>query len=526
MMAADVNSLRAAAGELRASAARISTGRAAAGSSRWRYIRWAGSPSMSSGHNWESAADILRALADVSDDAIVVTDLDACVQAWSPGAARLSGYTAEAMAGQSLSRLWPEQSAGSLTSSFQRLRDGHRVEQFEAMRVAKGGRFVDVAVSLSPIRDADGRVTGALSIARDIRNQRRSEAALITSQARWRALLESAVDGIVVINARGRIEAFNPAAERLFGYAEHEVVGRNVNVLMPSPYHEEHDGYLARYLREGDPRIIGVGREVIGRRRDGSTFPVHLAVGEMSLDGERKFTGILHDLSSRVHMEGQLREQAALVHLGEMAAVIAHEVKNPLAGIRGAIQVIGGRMPPGTPEAGITTEIVARIDALSELMKDLLLFARPPKPNRSPVLIPALITETAALLTSDPTLADLAINVVGAAPAVNADAGLLKIVFANLLANGAHAMKGKGHIQIAVAGRGDDCIVEVRDEGPGIPPGVREKVFTPFFTTKTRGTGLGLPTAKRLIEAHHGNIAIICPSQGGTVVTVTLPIAG
>jgi PAS domain S-box-containing protein len=120
------------------------------------------------------------------------------------------------------------------------------------------------------------------------------------SQARWRAVIESAVDGIVVIDASGRIEGFNPAAERLFGYAERDVVGRNVNVLMPSPYHEEHDGYLARYLREGEPRVIGRGREVVGKRRDGSTFPVHLSVGEMSLDGQRKFTGILHDLSARV----------------------------------------------------------------------------------------------------------------------------------------------------------------------------------------------------------------------------------
>ncbi len=169
------------------------------------------------------------------------------------------------------------------------------------------------------------------------------EERLRASEARWRAVVESAVDGIIVIDARGCIEAFNPAAERLFGYTEQEVTAQNVNMLMPSPYHEEHDGYLARYLATGMQKVIGIGREVTGRRKDGTTFPLHLSVGETSLAGERKFTGILHDLSARVAMEEQLREQAALARLGEMAAVLAHEVKNPLAAVRGAIEGIGSR---------------------------------------------------------------------------------------------------------------------------------------------------------------------------------------
>src|SRR4030095_1660907 len=165
------------------------------------------------------------------------------------------------------------------------------------------------------------------------------------SEARWRSIVESAVDAIIVIDQRGRIESFNAAAQRVLGYTEAEVVGQNVAMLMPSPYHEEHDGYMSRYLTTGERRIIGIGREVTARRRDGTTLPVHLSVGEMSVNGERKFTGILHDLSARIRMETQLREQTSLARLGEMAAVIAHEVKNPLAGIRGAIQVIGGRLP-------------------------------------------------------------------------------------------------------------------------------------------------------------------------------------
>lgn len=340
------------------------------------------------------------------------------------------------------------------------------------------------------------------------------------------AIVASAVDGIIVIDASGRIEAFNPAAERLFGYTESEVLGRNVTLLMPSPYREEHDSYLARYLSTGDARIIGVGREVRGLRRDGTVFPLHLSVGEMTVDGERKFTGILHDLSSRVRLEEQLREQAALAKLGEIAAVIAHEVKNPLAGIRGAVEVIGGRLAANSRDSAVIREIVARIDALNGLIHDLLLYARPPQPKPIPVEVRPIVATTAAFLGEDPGFAQVDIEMEGSSPVVVADPDLLRLVFINLLINGAHAMQGRGRLHVSIASSDSQCRIAIADAGPGIPPEIREKVFTPFFTTKSRGTGLGLPTAKRLVEAHHGSILIECPPGGGTTVTVQLPLAG
>ena len=203
-------------------------------------------------------------------------------------------------------------------------------------------------------------------------------------------------------DARGRIEAFNHAAERLFDYTIDEVLGCNVDMLMPSPYREEHDTYLSRYLATGRAKIIGSGREVQGRRKDGTTFPLHLSVRELTIGGERKFTGIVHDLSSRVQLEQQLREQESLARLGEMAAVIAHEIKNPLAGIRGAIQVFGGHMVQEGANTQILKEIVTRIDALDQMMKDLLLFARPPKPRPALVDLVPLVRTTA--ICSAPTL--------------------------------------------------------------------------------------------------------------------------
>jgi PAS domain S-box-containing protein len=368
--------------------------------------------------------------------------------------------------------------------------------------------------------NGERKFTGVLH---DLSERMRLDGELRASEARWRSVIDSAVDGIVVIDEHGRIEAFNPAAERLFGHQEREVIGRNVNILMPSPYREEHDIYLARHLATGVQKIIGTGREVTGLRQDGSTFPLHLSVGKMMMGGARKFTGILHDLSARVRIEEQLREQTSLARLGEMAAVIAHEVKNPLAGVRGAIQVIGSRLPQDGKDAVMVKEIVSRIDTLNALMQDLLLFARAPQPKPAPIDVATLVTTTADLLGSDPALKDVRVTIEGTAPRIMADADLLKIVFVNLMVNGAHAMKGRGTIRVSLAAIADACQIAFADEGPGIPSEVRERIFTPFFTTKARGSGLGLPTAKRLVEAHRGNITIACPTSGGTIVTVELP---
>src|SRR4030095_4800156 len=163
--------------------------------------------------------------------------------------------------------------------------------------------------------------------------ERRAERA----EARWRALIDAAVDGIVVIDSKGHIEVFNKAAESLFGYSEAEVMGKNVSVLMPEPDHSHHDGYIAHHLETGERRIIGIGREVRGLRRDGESFPVHLSVGDLSICGKVHCTGIPHDLTRRSALEEQLREATAMARLGEMAAVIAHEVKNPPAAGAGGL---------------------------------------------------------------------------------------------------------------------------------------------------------------------------------------------
>jgi two-component system sensor kinase FixL len=469
----------------------------------------------------------LDTILTMTVDGIIVIDAEGRIEAFNRGAQDLFGYHEDEVMGRNVSMLMP--------SPYHEQHDAYLrryIETGEARIIGIGrevtGRRRDGTVFPVRLSVGEMRIGGQrkfTAMLRDLSKRVHLEDALGASEARWRAIVDSAVDGIIVIDAYGRIEAFNRAAERLFGYAIDEVIGRNVDMLMPSPYHEEHDSYLSRYLATGRAKIIGIGREVQGRRKDGSTFPLHLSVGEIMLQGERKFTGILHDLTSRVQMEGQLREQEALAKLGEMAAVIAHEVKNPLAGIRGAIQVFGGRMMQQGTNTQILTEIVARIDALDQMMKDLLLFARPPKPKRTPIDLVPLVKTTVNLLSTDPALRDVDIYIEGTAPPVSADADMLRVVFQNLLINGAHAMQGKGRIRVAVEPVDTTCEIAFVDGGPGIPPEIREKIFTPFFTTKSRGSGLGLPTVKRFVEAHDGQIAIDCPPAGGTAVVIRLPMS-
>lgn len=340
--------------------------------------------------------------------------------------------------------------------------------------------------------------------------------------ARWRAIVESAVDGIVVIDHRGRIEAFNPAAERLFGYGASEAIGRNVSILMPESYASQHDAYIARYLTNRVRHILGTGREVTGLRKDGTTFPAHLAVGELVIDGETKFTGIVRDLTDRVALEAKLREESGLVRVGELAAVLAHEVKNPLAAVSGAIQILGGKLT--SPEdREIVHDVLHRLDALSAMMTDLLLFARPPKPRPVQVDLAALIESLLSFLRLDPAWRDVDCQIEGTTPVVTADAELLKVAFQNLLINALQAMSGRGRLAVVLTQVVDTVQIDVVDSGPGIPEEARSRLFTPFFTTKARGTGLGLATARRIADAHRGEVRIVDTGAHGTIVRVTLP---
>ncbi len=465
----------------------------------------------------------LTAVLEASDDAIVLVDLDGTVRLWNPGATRMYGHTASDMAGQWIGQLVPPDRAGELVRLLAEITAGRPVEAFDTVRLARGGQHIDVSLSAVPVRESDGQVVGAVITTRDMTAQRRAERALGRSEARWRAIVDSALDAIILINRHGRIESFNPAASRMFGYAADDVIGRNVSALMPEPYASEHDHYLRRHQMTGERRILGIGREVTGRRKDGTRFPVHLTVGELAFEGEPFYTGIVRDLTERVSLETRLREESGLVRLGELAAVLAHEIKNPLAAVSGALQMLGEHLT-GEEDREIVQEILRRLEGLGSLMTDLLIYARPPRPRTSEVDVTGLMKALVAFFAADPAWRDLRVTVHGALDGLRADPELLKVAFQNLLLNAAQAMQGRGDITVRLEHAHDLAHLDVSDSGPGIPPDVREKLFTPFFTTKAKGTGLGLATVRRIVEAHGGQVIVVQSGREGTTVRVSLPM--
>jgi two-component system, LuxR family, sensor kinase FixL len=248
------------------------------------------------------------AIIESSNDAIISHHLEGTIVTWNKGAELIYGYTAEEAKGRSISMLVPPDADDELPRIAQAIRRGERLEHLELARVRKDGKQISVSVTISPIKDSAGRIVGVSRVARDITQQKQMEQALRESEAKARAILDTAVDGIITIDQRGVIKSFNLAAERLFGFRAGEVIGKNVNLLMPEPYRGEHDRYMQNYLRTGVAKIIGIGREVVAQRKDGGTFPIDLSVSEVQLGDQRLFSGIIHDLTRRRMLEKEILE--------------------------------------------------------------------------------------------------------------------------------------------------------------------------------------------------------------------------
>ena len=305
-----------------------------------------------SGFRTELAGPLAAVIIQSAVDAIVVIDAQGRIEVFNPAAERLFGYAEAEVIGRNVSMLMPVPYRDEHDGYLKRYLDEGDARVIGIGREVQGlkrdGTMFPLHLSVGEMLvEGQRKFTGILH---DLSSRVELESRLRSSEARWRAIVESAVDAIIVIDGRGHIEAFNPAAERLFGYPEGEAVGQNVSLLMPSPYRDEHDSYLERYQREGSARIIGIGREVPAGAATERSFHYTSQSERCWLAGDRKFVGMLHDLSVRKRIEQQLSEQQSLAKIGEMAAVLAHEIRNPLAGIRGAMQVMAARYEPGSKE--------------------------------------------------------------------------------------------------------------------------------------------------------------------------------
>lgn len=364
--------------------------------------------------------------------------------------------------------------------------------------------------------------------------------ALVDREAHLRSILDTVPDATVVIDANGAISSFNAAAVRQFGYSEQEVVGQNVNILMPEPYRSGHDGYIQRYMATGEKRIIGIDRVVVGRRKDGSTFPMKLAVGEVSSGTTTYFTGFIRDLTERQESAARLEEiqaelarLARLNELGEMASTLAHELNQPLSAIanyaqgctrllRDMDEAVSSRMREALEEISRQSLRAGRI------IRHLREFVMRGETEKAPEDIRKLVEEAGALalVGSRERGVRSVFDFEPGAEMVMADRVQIQQVLINLMRNAMDAMHDSERRDLTVRtapGAPGEIVVEVADTGPGVSDEIAPQLFRPFVTTKAGGMGIGLSLSKRIIEAHGGEIEVSRNENGGATFRFTLP---
>jgi len=353
-------------------------------------------------------------------------------------------------------------------------------------------------------------------------------------------VLDTAIDAIISIDAEGKIQLFNRAAEHLFGYQANEVIGRNLNLLMPAPYHDEHDQYIRNYLETGNKRIIGIGREVIARRKDGAVFPIDLAVGENKNNSLHRFVGFIRDISEKKQLEARSFRAQRLESIGTLAGGIAHDLNNVLTPILMSVRLLRKPLSPEDREELLATA-QASVERGTALIKQLLAFAGGGETAKTALNVHDIVTEVRSLLEHTVSKSiTLKLELADDLWPVSADATQLSQVLMNLCVNARDAMAGIGALTIAAqnvaASHPISCLpfdlppgrylrFGVADTGSGIPPEVLDKMFDPFFTTKEfgRGTGLGLSTVLGIVRGHGGGINVYSEVGNGTRITVYLP---
>ncbi len=538
----------------------------------------------------EKDRNLLRTLIDHLPDCIYIKDLQHRFVAANAVVARAMGTVPEDLLGKTDDAFYPQPLAAEYRRDEEQvLRLGQAlVDKVEPHADAQGNQRILLTTKL-PLRDDQGAVVGLVGISRDMTQHKQAEAALRDSEARHRAILDAAIDGIITIDERGTIEAANPAAERLFGYPLRELIGANVKVLMPAPYHDRHDAYLDNYLRTGQRKIIGIGREVVGRRKDGTVFPMDLSISEIHVGGRRMFTGLVHDATQRKQAEAELRAarddleervrqrtaelertNAELARAKEAAeaasraksaflANMSHEIRTPMNAIIGMTElVLQGNLAPR--QRDFLKVVAESSESLLRLINDILDFSKIEADklqlDRSTFDLVESLGDTMKSLAvrAQEKGLELTCRIRPHVPLlVCGDRGRLRQIVVNLVGN-AIKFTERGEVDLdvwregpsggeaadgeAADGEAADGEVElhfaVRDTGIGIPVEKQKAIFGVFeqadasMTRRFGGSGLGLAIAARLVDLMRGRLWVESEVQRGSTFhfTVKLALAG
>jgi two-component system sensor kinase FixL len=495
-------------------------------------------------HRAQDAARVARELNLLIDGAteyaIYMLDPQGRVMIWNAGAERLKGWREEEAIGLDLSTFYPEDArqAGKPQADLARAKLQGKFEE-DDWRLRKDGSEFLAHVSITALLDEAGALQGFAKVLRDITDQRASEQSLDAGASHLRSILATVPDAMIVIDQGGYILSFSAAAERLFGSTEAQMLGLNISCLMPQPDRDRHDGYLQRYITTGERRIIGIGRVVVGMRRDGSTFPMELSVGEAVGEGQRVFTGFIRDLTEKQRIQARVEElQAELIHvarvsgMGAMASTLAHELNQPITAVTNYVEAVRDLLAtPDLTDMPMIREALA--DAAGQalraghIVRRLRDFVARGEVDKTAEDVGALMREAAALGLMGARESGVALEF-----SLDADIGSVLVdkvqiqqVLINLARNAAESMGDRPDRRLWLCSRLDSegfVRITVADNGPGVAPAVADGLFTAFVSTKSDGMGLGLSICRTIVEANGGRIWFEARPGGGAQFHFTL----
>ncbi len=487
-----------------------------------------------------------RAVVDTAVDGVILIDAAGIVLLFNPACERLFGYASFEVVGRNVKMLMPSPYQGehdAYLDNYHRTGDRKIIGiGREVLGRKRTGETFPMDLSVGEAEEGGKPIF--VSVIRDLSERKAAETALREGSERLRAVVETAVDGVILIDARGVVQMFNPACERLFGYTASEVIGHNVRMLMPSPYREGHDSYLSNYHETGAAKIIGIGREVTGLRKDGATFPMDLSVGEAKQEGGASiFVGVIHDLTSRKRTEQQLVQAQKMEMVGQLSGGIAHDFNNLLTAILGNAEALSMRLKDQEDLRKFADIIINAAEAGAELTQRLLAFSRRQVLQPDVVNCNALVHSMGMLLRGmlreD---VELRVSIAPESVLAIADAAQLESAVLNLALNAQDAMPKGGALSLTTSEieldpeslgpnidvrGGRYAMVAVTDDGEGMTREVRDRAFEPFFTTKEvgKGSGLGLSMVYGFVKQSNGHVTIYSEPGIGTSVRLFLPLA-